>query len=430
MNRKTSRVRAAGRVAAVLIVAAASHGCSRVRTGATDNAPAADTRPTIVVARAARARLVRTVEVPATVEAFERTDLYAKVAGYVKEVRVDLGDRVQAGDVLATIDEPEVERARSAAQAPRTARAAELDAATATLEQQKIARELAQRQAERYGAVLKLERAAFQRQQDLFDGKAITDQQLDDARNRLELAQSDVAIAETRVRMAQAKLATATATATVGAARVEVAASDVARIETMLEYGRIVAPFSGMITRRLVDRGALVQAATASRTTPLFIVQRIDEVRVFADVRESDVPSVHPGTRAQVRLVGSSGRLFDHPVDRIANALEADTRRMRAEIDLENKDGALLPGMYAQVTLVLGERENALTVPMTAVLANGSERCVLAVKDERIIRIAVKIGLNNNARVEVTEGLVEGTPIVIKPGSLSAGLDVKTTEQK
>ena len=180
-----------------------------------------------------------------------------------------------------------------------------------------------------------------------------------------------------------------------------------------MEYARIVAPFDGVVTRRLVDRGALVQAATSNRTTPLFTVQRIDTVRVFIEVPESDLAFVQTGMTVGITPFGQKDRSIDRKVSRAASALNPATRTMRTQIDLPNPDGRLLHGMYVQVVLELDPHENALTIPATALLTEGKDQFVYTVKNEKAVRTSVKIGLDDGIRLEVTEGLNDDDRVVV-----------------
>jgi RND family efflux transporter MFP subunit len=135
-------------------------------------------------------------------------------------------------------------------------------------------------------------------------------------------------------------------------ANLQAANADLQRLQALVEYTKIVAPFDGMTTRRLINVGDLVQAATATRpASPLFTCQQIDVVRVFADVPETNAAAIRPGWAAEVQLYGPTGQTVRNTVTRIAGALDPTTRTMRIEIDLPNPDESLLPGMYAQVTL-------------------------------------------------------------------------------
>ena len=166
----------------------------------------------------------------------------------------------------------------------------------------------------------------------------MTGQQLDEQRAKEGVSAASLGVGQADVALAEANLQAANA--------------DLGRMQAMVEYTKIVAPFDGVITRRLVNIGDLIQAATATRpTAPLFTCQEIDVVRVLADVPETNAAAIRPGSAAEVRLYGPSGRTVRSTVTRVAAALESSTRTMRVEIDLPNPDASLLPGTYAQVTL-------------------------------------------------------------------------------
>jgi RND family efflux transporter MFP subunit len=173
-----------------------------------------------------------------------------------------------------------------------------------------------------------------------------------------------------------------------------------------------VAPFDGVVARRLVNRGDLVQAATSTRTTPLLTVQRIDTIRVFCDVPENDVPHLHLGDPAIVKPYGFEGKPFTGTVTRFSLRLNPETRNMRTEIDLPNPEERLYPGMYAEVSLEMNRRRDALTVPAAAVGSDGLGNFVYTVSDNRISRLAINIGLSDRGRTEVTGGLSTETPVV------------------
>jgi hypothetical protein len=198
--------------------------------------------------------------------------------------------------------------------------------------------------------------------------------------------------------------------------QVDVAAATVEKIKTLLAYTQIVAPFDGVVARRQVNRGDLVQGATATRTMPsagsLFTVQRIDMIRVFCDVPENDVPHLNVGDPAIVKPSGFDGRQFIGKVTRFSLRLDPETRNMRTEIDLPNSDERLYPGMYAEVSLEMNQHSNALTIPAAAVGSDVVGNFVYTVTDDRITRLAVGTGLTDDGRTEVTGGLSEGTQAV------------------
>jgi RND family efflux transporter MFP subunit len=344
----------------------------------------ADTRPGVEVDHPRSATVVQRLETNATLEAFEETDLFAKVSGYLSDVRVDIGDHVKAGQVLAVISVPEMEN--------------ELAEDKAQLDSKQRSLETAQRQVEHNKANVALQDVTLKRQEVLFKARNIADQTLDEARAKADIAKADVGVAEANLAFA--------------AAQVRLAAATVERIKTLLAYAQIVAPFDGVVARRLVNRGDLVQAATSTRTTPLFTVERIDTIRVFCEVPENDVPHLHLGDPAIVKPYGFEGKPFAGTVTRFSLRLNPETRNMRTEIDLPNPEERLYPGMYAEVSLEMNRRRNALTVPAAAVGSDGRGNFVYTVSDNRISRLAINIGLSDRGRTEVTGGLSKETPVV------------------
>jgi multidrug efflux pump subunit AcrA (membrane-fusion protein) len=264
-----------------------------------------------------------TVTVPATIQAFFVTDLYAKDSGYVSQINHDIGDHVKKGQVLAVIRDPELQ--------------AQFDKAQATVQQTKASLDVAKRQLVGMQADLALQQVTLKRQEELFAGRAATPQTLDEAKAKAGVSGANVETAKAKITVAEADIRAAKAEAE--------------RLQALLEYDRIVAPFDCVVIRRLVNLGDLVQSATTTRTAHLFSVQEIDVVRVFADVPEASAWWVRPGLEAEVRLYNPAGVTFSGTVTRIATALDPATRTMRIEIDLPNPEEKLLPGAYAQVTL-------------------------------------------------------------------------------
>src|SRR6267154_3083122 len=345
----------------------------------------ADSPPRVELVRPRRATVAQRLQTNATLEAFEETDLFAKVSGYLSDVRVDIGDHVKAGQVLAVIDIPEMEQ--------------ELAEAKAQLESKQSSLESARRGLDHYKANITLQNALLRRREELgAAGHWISDRVLDEVRANAEIAKADLGVAEANRALA--------------ADEVDLAAATVEKTKALLAYSQIVAPFDGVVARRLVNRGDLVQAATATRMTPLFTVQRIDIIRVFCDVPESDVSHLHIADPAIVKPFGFDGKPFIGKVTRFSTRLDPETRNMRTEIDLSNPEERLYPGMYAEVSLEMNRRPDALTVPADAVASDGDGSFVYTITDNRITRLAIKAGLTDNGRIEVTAGLSEETPVV------------------
>jgi multidrug efflux pump subunit AcrA (membrane-fusion protein) len=354
-------------------------GPTTIATAAPQEGP-----PRVDVVHAQRATVARRLVSNATLEAFEEADLFAKVSGYLTEVRVDIGDHVKKGQLLSTVDVPEMEQ--------------ELAESVAQLESRKRSLEAANRQVEHNKADLVLQEVTFRRQNILNKDRWVSDQALDEIRAKADVAKADVHLAEANRDLA--------------ASQVDLAAATVEKNKALLAYARIVAPFDGVIAMRRVNRGDLVQAPTASRTTPLFRIERIDIVRVFCDVPENEVPLVRVGAQATLKVFGLGGKPIAGTVTRFAFRLDPETRNMRTEIDLPNPSERLYPGMYAEVSLELERHDDALTLPVSAIGSDANGVFVYAVQDSQVTRKSVKVGLPDGNRIEVIEGVSEDVAVL------------------
>jgi RND family efflux transporter MFP subunit len=365
---------------------------------ATTAAP--ESHPSVDVVKPGRETLVQRVQSNATLEAFEDADLFAKVSGYLSDVRVDIGDHVKAGQVLAVIDVPEMKQ--------------ELAEAKAQLESKKSSLESARRQLDHHKADVALQNGLAKDREQLGQGRQfISDRTLDQVRANADIAKADLGVAE--------------ANRDVAANQVDLAAATVEKIKVLITYTQIVAPFDGVVVRRQVNRGDLVQAATSTRTTPLFKVQRIDTIRVFCDVPENEVLHVRVGDRTTVKVFGLHGEPIVGTITRFAYRLDPETRNMRTEIDLPNTDERLYPGMYAEVSLEMNRRKDVLAVPVTAIGSDAQGTFVFTVQDDRIQRKAVKVGVRDNGRAEIIEGLSDNAAVVVAAKSApAAGTVVKS----
>lgn len=413
---KPTRIRFMATATAVLVAASGFWWAQYQRTAraADAGATAPVSQPTnsavqsVEVSRPQRQDMVRQLSVPGTIEAFEQADLYAKVSGYVSEMKVDIGDRVKTGQVLAVLDVPEMRMELTEAEAQVMARAAALEEAKAKIVQEQKMLELSRSQLRKQQSDLKLKEITFRRREELFKGQAVTEQDLDEARNQYETAQADAAIAQARIVAAEADVRSAEAARLVAEAQVNVAKAQVDRFKQLLDYARITAPFDGVVTRRLVDRGALIQS-----TTGLSTIQRIDQVRIFVEVPEPDIPWVRDGAVAKVTPYGWTRDPFHGTVARTSQSLNPQTRTMRTEIDVLNPDGRLLHGMYAQVQLNLEEKAHALTIPAAAVLTEAGKPFVFTVNDNTAQRTPIECGIDDGIRIEVKSGLRDGDLVVL-----------------
>jgi multidrug efflux pump subunit AcrA (membrane-fusion protein) len=299
------------------------------------------------------------LEVPGTLEAFEVTDVFAKVSGYIRGLSVDIGDHVKAGQTLMVIDVPELVKELAQVRAEEAARAASLKSAEAGVVAAQARLEVAQRQLVPFQAVAKLKDVTHRRVSDFFQGKAANAQDMDEIQAGRDAAAADVEVARTKIAAAEADLKLADAAVALAARELEVARAQVERTAALASYMQVVAPYDGIVSRRLINLGVLVQAATATQGGPLLTLQKTDVIRVFAEVPESHASKVPPSTPAEVIPYGLDGQAFHGTVTRTASSLNPATRTLRVEIDLANPDGRLMHGMYAQVRFQMKEAAKA-----------------------------------------------------------------------
>jgi RND family efflux transporter MFP subunit len=346
-----------------------------------------------------REDLRRALEIAAEFRPNQEIDLHAKVAGYLKAIYVDIGDRVKKGQLIAELEAPEMMQ--------------ELAQAEAALKRAKVDVERARSELRRTEAQASIRRVSFDRLSSVLK-----------ARPNL-VAQQDIDDANARVQDADAQLASAKAAVTASEEQVHVATAARERFSTLLTYLRIVAPFEGTITRRLVDPGAMIQAGTASavQAMPVVRLSQVDHMRLVLPVPESVVPRIRVSAPVEVRLE-SLKRVIQGRIARFTGKLDPATRTMETEVDLPNRDSAIKAGMFGYATLVLEQREDVLTVPVQALASREAPVKVLVVgTDQRLQEREVRLGLETPERVEVVSGLEEGERVVLGARSnLNAGL--------
>jgi membrane fusion protein (multidrug efflux system) len=214
----------------------------------------------------------------------------------------------------------------------------------------------------------------------------------------------------------------------------EVAKANLAHDETLLSFSKITAPFSGVVTRRFVDPGAFIPAATSSSTAQnaaIVTLADFSTVRVNVAVPEPEVPFVRKDTPVQVSFQELPGKTFTGKVTRIAYALDDATRTMIAEIDMPNPQRELRPGMYAMVKLGVEKHTDALLIPVEALVMEKANAFAFVVADSKAKKTAIKIGSNDGTKVEVLEGLPPDAAVIeIGKMTLADGQPVKVTEAK
>lgn len=384
---KANRRKAIGAV----IVTVGIVGFLLARPGTSGRADTNSKTMTVATIQVVREDLSHQMAVQGEFRPFQEIDLHPKVAGFLEKMNVDIGDTVKQGQLIAVIEVPELQDDLVRA-----------DAVVKRSEQDVIRDEAAYEEARLANQRLM---AAAKAQPNL-------------------IAQQDLDVVHARERVIASTLASARE-------QVQVAGADVRKLKTMLGFSRIVAPFSGVITRRNADPGQMIQAGTASSTqaTPLVRLSQMDRLRLVFPVSMSYVSRVKLGDEVEVR-VESPSKILRAKISRFTHKVETATRAMDVEVDVENSDLSLIAGMYASVLLTLEHHDRALSVPVQAVTRGESPSVLVINSRQELEERRVKLGLETPTSIEIVEGLKEGDSVVLgsrtlfKPGQK---VEAKTT---
>lgn len=374
-NRRMKRI--AGVLMTICLVSCSKHEDAEDKN---DHEP-----PSVSVVKATIGALSRDIVLTGEFRPFQSIDVMAKVSGYVKAINVDVGSRVQTGQLIATLEIPEM--------------ADDMARAKATLERSQAEVTSAQDELQRAQSVRDIAHLSYTRLANVSKAKPglVAQQEIDDAESKDQ-------VAETQIAAAQSALAAARQ-------QVHVSDAELARVNTMLNYTRVIAPFAGVITKRYADTGSMIQAGTASdkQAMPLVALAENTLLRLILPVPESAVATVHIGQQVEVR-VPTLKRSFSGKVSRFADSLALDTRTMHTEVDVPNPDWLLIPGMYAEVNVDLERRDHVLTIPVTAV-HDGLAYVVTA--ENRVEIRKIDVGLQTANRAEIRSGLQENEMVVV-----------------
>lgn len=428
-------------LAGLLCASALLSGCTQesAASAITEPAKSGTTKAEPVVAGSPeRKGLVLTTTQPGRIEAFETTPLFAMVNGYVGEVLADIGDHVEKGQVLARIAVPELEDERLRKEALVAQAKAEVGQAEAALEAAEAVLISSQAKVEQAVAGTARAEAEFERWREesgridrLAASGSVTQKVADETRNQFRSADAArketaamVRSAESGVKEGQAGVQKAKADIVAAKARQAVAEASLKQTETMLAYREITAPFGGIVTRRGVDTGHYV--AVGRDAGPLFTIARADRVRVFLDVPELEAAQVDIGDKAIVRVQALADAEVRGDVTRTTWALDAANRSLRVEVDLDNPDGRLRPGMYVTAAIQLEARDGVLTLPVGALARKPEGVNCFVIRDGKAIQRPVELGLRVGSDFEVISGLTgDETVAMAKAESLVDGQAVE-----
>jgi multidrug efflux pump subunit AcrA (membrane-fusion protein) len=343
-------------------------------------ATARDSAPTVQVTTVHRAAAGSTLVLPGTIQALHESAIYARVQGYVKKWQADIGSLVRSGQLLAEIDAPELDH--------------EVQQAQSQLSQTR--------------AALGLAKADLERWRTLARDSAVTSQELDQKRAAFDAASANTAASDANLR----------------------------RLVQTRQYTRVTAPFTGVVTARNVDIGSLITPAGATSAPvgatgiggaagagSMFRIAQTDTVRIYLTVPEAYATSIQPGLETKVSVRGIPGRDFTGRVARTSHALDASSRTLLTEVDIPNRDFALLPGMSAQVTLNFPRVTPPLLLPASALVIRSNGVQVMIVeqgtggKSATIHFRSVEVGRDYGATVEIASGVIDGTTVVLNPNA-------------
>ena len=307
---------------------------------------------------------------PGNLQAFIESPIFARTNGYLLRWYKDMGSKVEKGELLAAIDTPEVDQELSQARASR----------------------------EQFKAALGLAKISTDRWANLLKSDSVSQQEADQQASGYQQALANLAAADANVR----------------------------RLEELESFKNVYAPFSGVLTRRNVDPGALINSGAQAAGRELFDIARVDPLRVYVSVPQAYAPNIKAGMKANVTLQEFPGQKFVGTVVRTAEAIDLATRTLNTEVDVPNKDGKLLPGSFGQVHFATGTSVPRITIPVNAMLfrAEGPQVAVVD-KDGKVHLRPISIGRDFGATLEILGGLDVSDQIIINPSdSLEEGQKV------
>ncbi|MBW4697170.1 MAG: efflux RND transporter periplasmic adaptor subunit [Aphanocapsa lilacina HA4352-LM1] len=345
---------------------------------------AASETSTVTLAQPTRATAPAPLRLPGNIQALQETVINARSEGYLRRRLVDIGDRVRSGQLLAEIDTPELDQQVSELRST-------VAQARADLQQQQ--------------ANLSLARITFERWRTLREERAVSQQDVDERESAYRAQMATVEARRANLRARQA---------------------DLDRQVALQNFKQVRSPFSGIVTARNVDTGALI--AAGSSQNGLFRVAKTERLRIFIDVPQTFAPAIRPGQSARI-FVQEYPRPFEGRVTRAAGALDPAARTLRTEVQLDNRDGRLLPGMYAQVEIAGRQVSPPLTVPANTLLVRTGSTQVAVVGADHVVRFRrVGLGRDLGETIEVVSGLTGNERLVVNPGDdITEGKKVEVT---
>ncbi|MDQ1450385.1 MAG: hypothetical protein QOK38_251 [Acidobacteriaceae bacterium] len=357
------------------------------------------THPVVTIIHPQKGQATSELLLPGNIQPLYSAAVFARTEGYIERRNVDIGARVKAGQVLAVISSPEMDQQLLQARATLAQSEASLEQTKAALEQSKANAELA--------------RLTKERDLPLGQQHAISQQIVDEVVQAYNARVADVSAAGANILAAQANVTANRA--------------NVARLQQMQSFERVLAPFDGVITARNAERGDLVSAGSAAAGKPLFSIAQSDTLRIQIDVPQSEAVNIEDGQKASVIVKERLGRVYTGTIVRRAGSLDSAARTMLTEVQVDNRDESLLPGMYAQVKFTLAAQSTSLIIPTSSLVIDHSGLHVVTLREnEKVHFVPVVIGRDMGTQVEVLSGIQDSDALVASPSDLlHEGQDVQ-----
>lgn len=371
--------------------------------------------PVVHTVLAKTAPAEESLTLPGNIGAILYTSIYARVDGYLKKRLVDIGDQVKTGQLLALIDTPTVDEKLAQGIADLDEAKADLAAAQADLKEA-MAKDLAAKsEIDKTQANLNYANVTAKRWIDLAARGAVSEQSRDEKVRTQEAQTAQLQVAIANEKAASATVKAAQAKVEQAKAAVIAKKANVLRLQYEQGFQKVVAPFDGVITLRKVDPGALITQGSQTSSLELFQMANIDRLRIYVSVPQRVARYLAQGMPAQIKVPEFPERKFIGTVTNVSGALDPNTRTRQTEIQIDNRDHSLLPGMYAEVQIT-GVRETPwIRVPGTTIVTRVDGQFVVVVNNGKVHYQAVTLGRDFGNKIEIKVGLKDNDVVAISP---------------
>jgi RND family efflux transporter MFP subunit len=357
----------------------------------------------------------------------QQAAIFSKVSGYLRRIHVERGDFVQAGQLLADVDDLELRASVEQARATLLTGEAGFEMARSTLEGNRANLENQRANLTKARAVADNDARQAERLKTLFDRGLVSATDFENARTTAESSRAGVQAAEAQLRVAEVQIVTGESQVRLSQAQVQTHRASLQLAETNLANTRLLSPFAGYVSQRNLDSGAAVSAQSAGTNTSsvgILTIQDIRTVKVQIEVPERSIARIKVGSPVRLVVDPYQGETFSGSVSRLVHSLDPRTRTMGVEVDIPNPGGRLKPGMFARVEVLVETRRQALTVPIEAIRVGEAKPSVMLVRDGVVEVAPVELGSADARGVEILAGLTDKDQVIFQ------GKDLVKPKQK